>query len=316
MAQASTTWREVVDPDEPARYARQAEILRRVQAGRSARFGAGRALHRKPVLAARGWIEVHDGLPECARAGVFATPGRHEVVVRFSNGGTDVRPNRAPDIRGVALRIEGVHGECALGGTTDHQDFLFINHDAFASANSDEFMAVVEAASRGPLALIGMLLRRHGLRGALARLKGLAGTLKKPFSGFATEAFNTCLPVAVGDYAARVLLEPEASGPLLDPDPARDLVLRLEKGQVHYALALQFFTSEAQTPIENPTISWPRDQSVPVRVGTVTLTQTVADVEALKFDPWGGLMAHRPLGEIMRARKAAYYVSQQGRGVA
>ena len=39
-----------------------------------------------------------------------------------------------------------------------------------------------------------------------------------------------------------------------------------------------------------------------------------ADVERLRFDPWGGLAAHRPLGEIMRARKAAYFHSQKARG--
>ena len=36
--------------------------------------------------------------------------------------------------------------------------------------------------------------------------------------------------------------------------------------------------------------------------------------EAAKFDPWGGLAAHRPLGEGMRARKVAYFESQKGRG--
>lgn len=320
MATPSTHWREIISPDEDARYARQGEMLARLQHEKSARYGSGRALHRKPVLAVRGWIEIADGLPEPARSGVFAVPGRYPVLVRFSNGGTDVRSNRAPDIRGVALRIEGLQGEAALGGTTDHQDFLFINHDAFASASSDEFMAVVEAASRGPWALVLMLLRQHGLGGALSRLKRLGSTLKKPFSGFATERFNTCLPVAVGAYAARVLLQPEASDAALDPDPALDMTARLARGTVEYGLELQFFTSEADTPIENPTVVWSAAASPPVRVAHVVLTDVVQDevqnVETLRFDPWGGLMAHRPLGEIMRARKAAYFVSQQGRGAA
>jgi hypothetical protein len=36
----------------------------------------------------------------------------------------------------------------------------------------------------------------------------------------------------------------------------------------------------------------------------------------MRFDPWSGLLAHRPLGEVMRARKVAYLVSQKGRGAA
>ena len=31
------------------------------------------------------------------------------------------------------------------------------------------------------------------------------------------------------------------------------------------------------------------------------------------FDPWMALADHRPLGEIMRARKAAYYASFKNR---
>jgi hypothetical protein len=42
----------------------------------------------------------------------------------------------------------------------------------------------------------------------------------------------------------------------------------------------------------------------------------IARVEAGIFDPWQALAAHRPLGEVMRARKVAYYSSQQARGAA
>jgi hypothetical protein len=35
---------------------------------------------------------------------------------------------------------------------------------------------------------------------------------------------------------------------------------------------------------------------------------------AAKFDPWNAVVAHRPLGEVIRARKVAYRPSQLGRG--
>ena len=47
---------------------------------------------------------------------------------------------------------------------------------------------------------------------------------------------------------------------------------------------------------------------------SVTLKTIEPDVEGLRFDPWGGLADHRPLGEIMRARKVAYFHSQKSRG--
>ena len=39
-----------------------------------------------------------------------------------------------------------------------------------------------------------------------------------------------------------------------------------------------------------------------------------AEVEAAVFDPWQALAAHRPLGDVMRARKVVYFESQKGRG--
>jgi hypothetical protein len=41
-----------------------------------------------------------------------------------------------------------------------------------------------------------------------------------------------------------------------------------------------------------------------------------ARIEASVFDPWQTLAAHRPLGEVMRARKVAYFESQKARGAA
>ena len=65
MAQGpSTDWRERIAPDEEARFARQAEKLAPMQAALSARYGPGRLLHRKPALAARGTLEILDGLPD------------------------------------------------------------------------------------------------------------------------------------------------------------------------------------------------------------------------------------------------------------
>lgn len=36
-------------------------------------------------------------------------------------------------------------------------------------------------------------------------------------------------------------------------------------------------------------------------------------IEQAAFDPWKALAEHRPLGDVMRARKVVYFESQQGR---
>jgi hypothetical protein len=208
-----------------------------------------------------------------------------------------------------------------LGGTADHQDFLLINHESFAARTSDEFVAILAPVAKGQGALLWYLLRTFGLAGALGRIKILAATLGKPFKGFEAESFNTAVPFAVGPYAAKLRIAPAKpapalSAPTLGNDFGRDMRAEIAKGPIAYDVALQFFTDEDTTPIEDPTKVWPEDEAPFLTVARLTLDRIAEGVEALKFDPWGGLAAHRPLGEIMRARKAYYFASQKARGAA
>ncbi len=321
MQAPSTNWRELIEADEGARHEAMSAVIAAVQRQNSAKFGAGRALHRKAVASLRGSLQIRADLPAAAADGVFIAGKTYDVWARLSNGGPDLKANTKPDIRGFALRLLDVHGEGALGGATDHQDFLLINHDRFTSRTSDEFAGIVQAAAKSPLAVFVYLIRTHGWRGGFAQVKALTATIKKPFASFATEAFNTVLPHTVGPYAARIGLVPlQADAPLLR-DIGEDIVARLAQGSVAYELTLQFFVDEKATPIEDPTVVWSTAASTPVVVGRVTFASQGVDagfaeqVEKAKFDPWGGLAVHRPLGEIMRARKAAYFVSQKARGV-
>jgi hypothetical protein len=100
-------------------------------------------------------------------------------------------------------------------------------------------------------------------------------------------------------------------------DIVADLRERLATWPVQWDMELQFFVDEATTPIEDTSKPWPDSETPIVTVARLLLVATsdLADkqAETARFDPWAGLAAHRPLGEIMRARKAAYYASQQGR---
>jgi hypothetical protein len=319
MRQASTAWREKVAPDEVAQFEHTSQVIAAMQRSRSARFGSGRSLHRKLLVAMSGTFEVAADLPEPARHGLFATPGRHRALVRLSNGGPDVQSNKAPDIRGFALKVLDVTGEAAMGGAADHQDFLMINHDSLPTPNIKEFTGFTEALIKGQGSALLHLFTAHGLGGGFQRLRGLFGALSRKFSGFATDRFNTVAPHAVGPYAARVRLKPVGAPAARDPktDIAQDMRERLAKGPLAYDLELQFFVDEATTPIEDPRVAWPDAATPIVVVGRLTLDTVLDDkaLESAKFDPWGGLAAHRPLGEIMRARKSAYFASQKGRGV-
>ena len=92
---------------------------------------------------------------------------------------------------------------------------------------------------------------------------------------------------------------------------------------IEYDLQLQFFVDEQRTPIEDGSVDWPIDIAPYVRVGKLVIGQqdAASDRGKLLFgfignsvvDPWHALAEHRPLGNMMRARKPTYFASAQGR---
>jgi hypothetical protein len=324
----STAWQEKIGADEDQRYARYAGQFAEIQARKSARWGPGRALHRKQLTAAHGILEVLDGLPEFCKHGLFAKPREYDVWVRLSNGGLDRAHDSVPDIRGFSLRVLGVEGESALGhGPAASQDFTLINQEAFGFAGSGEFVDFVVAASHGKSELFKYVFRRYGLLGAPRRLRKMIKAAGKPFSGFATEPLFSALPMANGPYAVRVRLLPAVANgkPATNAaqDWAADFSARLARQPLHWDLQLQFFASEALTPIEDASVNWETPYSTVARL--MLPRQATASpegqafarqVEAAVFDPWQALADHRPLGDVQRARKVVYFESQKGRGAA
>lgn len=320
----STDWKERVAPDEEERFKGYAAQFTEFQRRKSQRLGAGRALHRVQHVGLRAQLEVLPALPPHAAQGLFAAPGRYEAWVRLSNGSADRQPDRRPDVRGFSIKVLGVSGEGVFGGPAPSQDFLLINHPRFAAPSAEAFVGIATAAAKGPLALLGHMFSRHGL-GAFAQLRRLAGTLGKPFFGFAAEPMYSAAPIACGPYAARVRLVPAQERPAQRPaDLAADMRARAQQGELRYDLQLQFFTDEKITPIEDASVDWPEAQAPYLTVAKLTIPRQDTQgaeaealgrqIEAAIFDPWSALAAHRPLGEIMRARKVVYFDSQKERG--
>ncbi|MEO6084347.1 MAG: hypothetical protein ABIQ18_14705 [Umezawaea sp.] len=316
MTEPSTAWREVVAPDEEQRHARQAEQFTAMQRRKSDRFGTGRALHRRQRLALRGTLSVPADLPEHARHGIFATEATYEVWLRLSNGGFDVAPDSKPDIRGFAVKVLGVQGESVFGGPAASQDFALINHERFSSSTSEQFTAITTGAGAGPLGILKAVARSPRL---VAAVPAVAKALRKPFSGFATENFFSAAPIKCGPYAARVRVLAAAADatPTANQDWPADIYDRLAKAPLVHKVQLQFFLDESRTPIEDAAVVW---DSPYITVARLVIPQQdpdeafAAKIEAARFDPWNAVVDHRPLGEVMRARKVAYRPSQQNRG--
>ncbi|GAB2555151.1 catalase family protein [Kribbella endophytica] len=310
----SVGWREVVGADEAERHRRQGELFVAMQARKSDKYGNGRALHRKQVAALRATLTVPGDLPEYARQGLFRVPDKYDVWVRLSNGGFNRAADVVPDIRGFSLKVLGVSGPGALGGEAVSQDFALINHERFSSATSEEFSTIVTTAGQTKGQLLGSLIKKPAL---IPRLKAVATALKEPFSGFATQDFFSAAPISFGPYAARVRLRALAGYPNPGADDwAADVYDRLAGDPLDYDVQVQFFVDEQSTPIEDASVAWAAPYET---VGRLTIgrqkpdEEFAAEVEAAVFDPWNAKAEHRPLGEVMRARKVAYFASQQHR---
>lgn len=321
----STDWAEEIGPDEAERHRELSEAISTLQVKLNERFGPGRAFHRQQIAGVRGELAITAAEPEL-RQGLFARTGSKPVVVRMSHGAIAPHADPVPDIQGFALSVRRLSGVGALGGRTDRQDFLLINRPAFGLTSSREFGALIEPAAHGQIALARHLIAAHGPVSGSLELARLTADIARPFSGFATARFHSAAPIAYGDFAAKVRLVPlGAARRLTAPlDFHKDIAERLRAGDLSFELQVQFYLDDRTTPIEDLRDPWPTDASPFHPVALLTLPQQdidsphgqafATDVEKDRFDPWQALAAHRPLGEVMRARKVAYYPSAANRG--
>jgi hypothetical protein len=317
----STDWREEIAADEAERFERHAETLRGYQRHNS-RKSTGRALHRKPHGGLRATLEVRDGIEAEAGAGLFAMSGRYDAYVRFSNGLGMHQPDWMPDVRGLAVKVLGVSGPKLLFEAST-QDFLLISTPALPFSNADDFIAFVKAAESQALA-IPRLVRTFGPVRAAQLLRFLAGL--RPPASLATIPYFSGVPIAFGDYAGKLGLFPEQSGGGGGHGGGRlaaELAERLRSGPIRFDLRAQLYRDPAGTPIEDAAIVWdaPFTPLATLEIARQDAAseegrRLAAEVERLSFDPWHALEAHRPLGNLMRARSNAYHMSTQERGAA
>jgi hypothetical protein len=95
---------------------------------------AVRDAHAKGYGLARAEVEILGGLPPEYAQGIYARPGRHEALIRFSNGS----PHTGADARlgmgfGMGLKLFGIEGQTLLEDEPDSRtfDYAMINGPIF-----------------------------------------------------------------------------------------------------------------------------------------------------------------------------------------
>jgi hypothetical protein len=266
-----------------------------------------RNAHAKGYGLARGEFEILSGMPSEYAQGIYAKPGRHEAMVRFSNGTNHVGGDRfLGPITGIGLKIFGIDGKTLLEDEPDSHtfDYALINHPVFfvnTLAHYVFIQSLFADLGLAPPANLTPEERQAALHRVLYNFVTGKGTL--PPEQWAWEELGAFLQLAQtkpvnlllstywtmgavrhGDYVAKVRVAPVQSFAdrveqrALDLTSAEQvfrpaLVAELRKRPYEFDIQVQLCTDLAQMPVEKTTVRWPESLSPYVTVAKLRLAQ-------------------------------------------
>jgi hypothetical protein len=274
-----------------------------------------RTLHAKVIAAvSNARLSVDPTLPENLCVGHFQPGASMEATVRFSNASGIPRPDGAPDMRGIALRLPT--------GAGKHHDLLMTNYPVSHARNARQFVEFAVIAS-GDRALMPQLLETTFGKSEAERLMNVVGKGMRASPSIALERFWSRGAVLWGSSPVRFNLIPDPDAPhaLIDISERseglrEELTARLAADNVTYRLAVQHYVSEAVTPIEDGAVEWTEESSPSIEIATLRIPkqdilardgmESMAAIDRLAFNPWNAPPQFRPLGNLNRARRDVY----------
>lgn len=299
---------------------------------------AHRDAHAKSHAILKGRMTVHAGLaPELAQ-GIFADAREYEVVARLSSAPGDIHSDEVPAPRGFAIKVIGVNGERLtpqLGGA--NQDFLMVNFPVLAFGTVQKYLkmlSLLERNANAPDAL--QKLTAAAARGASDVVEALGGTPNATLIGLGRdnvnplgETFHTQAAIRYGAYVAKLSLAPTGEVADLTGQPVTGGFSAMREAMTDYfatsgatyELRAQLCTDLDAMPVEDAAVLWDPETAPHRPIATLHFdpqdpyapARQVHGDDHLAFNPWNGVAAHRPLGSIMRVRKAAYESSSAQR---
>jgi hypothetical protein len=312
--------------------------------------GIGRAVrdaHAKGYGLVRGEAEILGGLPTEYAQGIYARPGQHEALIRFSNGS----PHTGADMRmgngvGMGLKLFSIPGPTLLEDEPNSNtfDYALINNPIFFANTVEHYLFIQQMF----LQLGGTPPADETPNQARARMRRflynfLTGMGKLPPEEWAWDelgaflSFRQLKPINLllstywtmgavphGDYMAKARVAParvcadQVVRRTLDPSSTAEvfrpaLVAELRERPYEFDLQVQLCADLDRMPVEDVTAPWPEHLSPFVTVAKLRLPQqdiggddNLEKMDAISLTPWRVTEAHRPLGNIMRARKEVY----------
>jgi hypothetical protein len=320
------------DEEELVRQVVEAMELASCQVAAKHRHGL-RDAHAKSHGILAGELHIEPDLPEHLAQGLFTAPRSYPVIVRFSSAPGDLRSDQVPVQRGLAIKVMGVSGLRAIDDGASTQDFLLVNHPTLPFGTIGAYARFQRLLERQPRRSDQQLqVTRLGARVAVRVLARLGRSLPPVIEALATannhilgETFHSMAALRYGDHVAKISAAPRSedvralTGRPVDrhagKSALRDLVADFfTHNSAEYELRAQLCVDVDRMPIEDASVPWPEALSPHQGVAVLHLPaqdpysdarRRYAD-DVLSFSPWHTLEAHRPLGSIMRSRRAAY----------
>jgi len=310
-----------------------------------------RNAHAKGYGLARGEVEILSGIPNEYAQGIYAKPGRHEAMVRFSNGTNHVGDDRfLGPITGIGLKLFGIEGRTLLDDEPDSHtfDYALINHPVFFVNTLKHYIFIQSLFAN--LGLPPPAMTPEEKEAALHRIlyNFVTGKGTLPPEEWAWEELGAFLQLAQhkpinlllstywtmgavrhGDYVAKVRVAPvqsfadrvvqreidfDSAGQVFRPA----LVAELRERPYEFDIQVQLSTDLVRMPVEKTTVVWPESLSPYVTVAKLRLPQqdiggedNFERMDKTSMSPWRVTEEHRPLGSIMRSRLEVYRESSK-----
>lgn len=320
--------------DEAEDVERILNVMRQLQQRRQRSSGRPRRdVHVKAHGCAVAQFNVIPQLPSEMAQGLFKQAQAYPAFVRFSNSAPWPQPDAVPDGRGMAIQVENnLSPRIVADDRGRTQDFVMVNNPTFIARDVKDYLQLEEArvqATQQPLKLATKLLRSASnplqwrWRALLAAAR-VAGQLP---SHPANYIYYSMVPIRFGTYVAKYRVRPasplstslltQATTFALHSDAMRRLFEgTLAKQEIRFDFQVQLRTSHESMPIEDATVDWPESESPFQSVAelvlprqNISIRRTREESDQRAFNVWHGLLDHRPLGGINRARRQAYALS-------
>lgn len=326
---SSRAWEEIYEGGSPEAeqqlFRSMARELLKVQAANLDRAGAAglaRMMYAKTIAGVtNARLIVDRALPSGLAVAHFRPGARYAVTLRLSNASGIAQMDRAPDMRGMAMRLAlldgGVH------------DLLLASHPTSFARDARQFFEFAMMSIGDRETLLARLAARLGV----AESRRIAVSLRNSrrlCASLARQHFWSGCAFLWGDLPVHFELRPTATERAVTRDVLRDhdalrleLATRLAVGDVRFRLAIQRYVDVRHTPLEDASVRWKKRISPPVEIATVVIPKhdllgTEAEkarvaVDQMAFDPWNAPPQFRPLGSLNRARRFVYESSARAR---